>query len=467
MKAILGKLNGEWLPELARAAVPYCSQVDAAVAYIASTTHPLLTTCKEHGLKLTVYGLLDEHDAVAPSVLKELLAWGPSRAVARLIKGNFHAKVIWWRGYGAYVGSANLTEKAWFNNVEAGVFFPESELADSDIGPDLDAMFEYLGKHSLPVTDELVRKLQEFSRGRDDLVRHQRDLKVRFDREFGRLPDHRGMSGIPARGERVNRAAQFFVTEWMKTLQLMRGLRTEFSALGLRPAWVDTDAHPVVHFDQFLHAYYYSYIRDATGLDEDDDRSTIAKVDAAFQAHRANPAAALKKAALWWAALPRDCAGEEEFIRVTAPQLRRRLSREAVRTMQLDDFRAAFTDVNAFRMHARQVKNSEFGLPAGHHESIHERVTRLCTKIWSIRSPGGRTVRDVIEFVLWGDTPSDMEQRLWQATRDPAYRLPHFGPSSLGEAVGWARPDDFPPRNNRTNKALRALGHDIKLFSNG
>ncbi len=45
------------------------------------------------------------------------------------------------------------------------------------------------------------------------------------------------------------------------------------------------------------------------------------------------------------------------------------------------------------------------------------------------------------------------------------FQLRHFGQSSLGEAVGWARPDDYPPRNNRTNKALRALGHDVKLFS--
>ena len=42
--------------------------------------------------------------------MKELLAWGPSRAEARLVKGNFHAKVIWWRGFGAYVGSATIDD---------------------------------------------------------------------------------------------------------------------------------------------------------------------------------------------------------------------------------------------------------------------------------------------------------------------------------------------------------------------
>lgn len=131
--------------------------------------------------------------------------------------------------------------------------------------------------------------------------------------------------------------------------------------------------------------------------------------------------------------------------------------------------RRAFTEalryVNAFRMHARQIKNSEFGLPEEHHEKIDERVDRLCAWLWEQRSARGKTVRELLEFVLWGSAPSDMEQRLWMGVWGDEYRLPHFGQSTLGETVGWARPDDFPPRNNRTNKALRALGHDVKLFS--
>jgi hypothetical protein len=59
-----------------------------------------------------------------------------------------------------------------------------------------------------------------------------------------------------------------------------------------------------------------------------------------------------------------------------------------------------------------------------------------------------------------------MEQRLWLATHGE-WALPYIKKSTLGEAVGWARPDDYPPRNNRTNKALRALGHDVKLFYKG
>jgi hypothetical protein len=142
----------------------------------------------------------------------------------------------------------------------------------------------------------------------------------------------------------------------MNTLQLMRGLAKEFASLGVRPKWVDADAHPAVHFDQFLHAYYYDYVRGGGGggEDEDDDLSGLEKVDAFFNKHRAKPGDALKEAVRWWASLPSERYGEETFIRETAPEMRKRLSRDALSKMDLASFTEALRYVNAFRMHARQ-----------------------------------------------------------------------------------------------------------------
>lgn len=466
MRIVLGKLNDELLINLALRAGAFCSQVDAAVAYADGSDHPLLKSCKDKGLRLTYYGLLDDQGAVGVPFLKELLSWGPSKSEVRLVKGHFHAKVIWWRGFGAYVGSANLTHKAWFNNVEAGIFFDEAELAESGTGDAIDDMFQHLAEHSIPVTNEIVEKLEKLAHERRPIYEHEAKLKARFGQLFGHLPDNPGLTVKPAKGHKENKRLKRFATEWMQTLQLMRGLAKEFGSFGLRPVWVDADAHPAVHFDQFLHAYYYDYVRGGAGGDEEDDLSGLEKVEAFFTKHRANPGTALKEAARWWAALPNDRYGEEQFIRLTAPDMRRRLSREAVRTMDLSAFTEALRYVNAFRMHARQVRNVDLGLPPDHHETIEDRVDRLCRWLWDRRTPTGNTVRDVLEFVLWGSTPSDMEQRLWLGVWGEDYRLPHFGQSTLGEAVGWARPDDYPPRNNRTNKALRSLGHDVKLFAN-
>ena len=221
----------------------------------------------------------------------------------------------------------------------------------------------------------------------------------------------------------------------------------------------------MIHFDQFLHAYYYDYVRGGAGEEEDDELSGLEKVEGFFARNHANPETALKDAARWWASLPSDRYGEELFIRETAPTMKDRLAREAVRTMDLSAFREALRYVNVFRMHARQVKKVDLGLPPDHHESVDQRVDRLCEWLWSQRTATGKTIREVLEFVLWGSTPADMERHLWLGVWGNDFRLPHFGQSTLGEAVGWARPDDYPPRNNRTNKALRSLGHDVKLFS--
>jgi hypothetical protein len=59
-------------------------------------------------------------------------------------------------------------------------------------------------------------------------------------------------------------------------------------------------------------------------------------------------------------------------------------------------------------------RERRFGLPPDHHESIDQRVERLCAWLWKQRTPVGKTVRDVLEFVLWGFEPSDME-RGWVA----------------------------------------------------
>lgn len=465
MRVILGKLNDELLHNLAIAAAPFCTRVDAAVAYAHNKDHPFIEACKSKGLRLAFYGLLDEDDAVSPALLKELLAWGPNLAEVRLVKRNFHAKVIWWRGYGAYVGSANLTHKAWYHNVEAGIFFEESELLVNGVGADLNQMFDHLSAHSIPVTSELVEKLELLGRERHvQLEPHRKRLASHFDELFGHLPDNPALTVVPPKGRKENRSLQIFAVEWMKTLELMRGLARDFGRLGLRPKWVREDAHPAIHFDQFLHAYYYDYVRAANGVDDDDELSGIEKVEKFFSQHSANPGSALKEAARWWASLPSDPHGEEAFIRDIAPSMQTLLSRDAIRNMTSASLRDALRNVNAFRMHARQVKNSEFGLPASHRENIDGRVDRLCDWLWEQRTPAGKTVCEVLEFVLWGTTPAEMERRLWLGVWGEEYRLPHFGQSALGEAVGWARPGDYPPRNNRTNKALRALGHDVKLW---
>lgn len=470
MKAILGKLNDELLTNLMNKAMPFADSVQAAVAY--AQPHPFFETCKKHGLRLTYYGLLDEESAVSTALLRDLLNQGPSKVECRLVKGHFHPKVIWWRGFGAYVGSANLTHAAWFHNVEAGVFLDEDDLQTTGFGEQLDAMFDHLAANSVPLTKELLSKLESLAADRKGLNETKARLKSRFDTLFGDLPGNPALTVVPAKGHRENKALKNFVREWMETLEKLRGLAVEFAKLGKRPKWVDAHAHPVVHFDQFLHAYYYSFVRggDTDEDDEDDeevDDSTSAKIESFFDGHRANPAAALREGATWWAGLDIAPNGEDVFIRASAPEMIRLFSRESIRNWTKESFREALRNVNAFRMRARQTKNSVVQLPEGSKRNHDERITLLANHVWeNARTSNGRSPKEVFEFLIWGDTPQDMAQRLWLATHGE-WALPYVKKSTLGEAVGWARPDEYPPRNNRTNKALRALGHNVKLFYKG
>jgi len=77
------------------------------------------------------------------------------------------------------------------------------------------------------------------------------------------------------------------------------------------------------------------------------------------------------------------------------------------------------------------------------------------------RSREGRTVLELLNYVVWGN--GSVSARLWNAIRSDDWAIPHIGLSSLGEIVGWARPDEFPPRNMRTSKGLRALGYNVRI----
>ena len=461
MRVVMGELNGVRLLELMLGAAGKCSRVTAAVAY-ATQNNPFFDECQRQGTFLDFYGLLDEDAAVSIPVLQQMLRAGPLAVNPRLIKGHFHSKIIWWHGYGAYIGSANLTSYAWFTNVECGVFFDESEIIGHPLQTDLELQFDYLRKVSSTVTSELVKALDRLGPAERGVYVAKERLKSQFEEATKDIPGH---SGLTSYGSATKTTAfTQFTAEWNQTLQLLRGLSKDFHSLDKRPSWVAPTADPTVHFDQFLHAYYYVRVRD-----EHSDEETVKSVELvnrAYERNKSNRAGALQEAADWWASLPEAPYGEDVFIGETTPMMRNTFALTELKDWQLEDFQKVFFQVHAFKAHARQMKNTTLGLPAGTHETVEKRSDLVAKWLWELpREPSQMHIRDLLEFLIWGSSPASMVERLWQVTNDDRWRYDHFGPSTLGEAVGWARPDEFPPRNNRTNKALRSLGHDVRLFS--
>jgi phosphatidylserine/phosphatidylglycerophosphate/cardiolipin synthase-like enzyme len=108
----------------------------------------LFEWCWNNKIPLRFYGRLDDSVAVTTPILTSFLQRKSPNFICRLVQ-HHHAKVIWWRGFGVYIGSANLTGDAWYKNVEAGCFFPEEEIND-EMATDILEMFKVLDEHSTP-----------------------------------------------------------------------------------------------------------------------------------------------------------------------------------------------------------------------------------------------------------------------------------------------------------------------------
>ena len=96
---------------------------------------------------------------------------------------------------------------------------------------------------------------------------------------------------------------------------------------------------------------------------------------------------------------------------------------------------------------------------------LPDRVVHVAEWLFEQTSGNGSSVLQVIDFVLYGGPTEELSDRLWKAAFTDEWHVPQFGLSCLGEIVGWAMPDRFPPRNGRTSKALKALGFNVKVYS--
>ena len=119
--------------------------------------------------------------------------------------------------------------------------------------------------------------------------------------------------------------------------------------------------------------------------------------------------------------------------------------------------------VHAFREHASRVPHAELGLPSEPQEK-EVMIEALARRLYSARSANGKTVPQLIYQLLYSGTEERLAERLWEAHQSDDLKIPRLGPSTLGELVGWALPDRFPPRNGRTSKALRALGYNVSVY---
>jgi hypothetical protein len=451
MRLVAGGANGLYLREILDNADRHeVTRVDAAVAY-ASDERLLFDWCWERRerVSLRFWGRFDEGLPVAAPILRKFLNRQSPRYVCKLVR-MFHPKVIWWRGYGAYIGSANLTDAAWHNNFEAGLFLTDDELEAAGIATDLDHLFEKIDEHASPLTEELVKRVERRAVELGQRAQAQNEA----DNDFLDTDLVQRFEGLVRVTSKTAKARQrdAFLKEWISTLEILRSIASKVSKPENRPDWVSPDSPAGAQADQFLHAHYYQRTFDGQ----------TAAYERHFEETMRDPEAALNASIAWWKGLP-EGGDEQKTLNIVAPKLKVALSREGVDQMTEDGFAEVLWNVHASREYARRAANARLGLPEGQVLDNPTKSRALAGRVWNASSPPGEKVKSTLDFILYGGSPDEVPQRLWEALHDPKRRIEMLGISSLGEIVGWAMPDRYPPRNGRTSKALRSLGFDVKV----
>lgn len=451
MQLIMGGVNGEYLLELTEGARKDTEQVLAAVAY-ATESSLLFDWCLKNHKPLKFWGRFDETVPISIHILEKFITTASPNYVCKLIR-RFHAKVIWWKGYGVYLGSANLTNSAWYTNIEAGCFFKEYEIDNNEMRGELETFFKKVDEHSSPLTSELLTLLKNRSTSVNDHNKSDRDKKNKFN-DTNLVNKWDGL-GVFNKKKQHERDKEKFINEWNDTLQSIRGIATRVSDANNRPPWISSDTPSGALADQFLHAHYYNRTFEGNN----------ARYEEHFKKNTNDPAAALEDAINWWRSLESPPSKEDEMLNISAPKLRTLLSEEKLLSLSQDDLEFLCFNVHSIKDHARRVANDIVGLPGGRQYSIEEKASAFSEFLFQARSTEGVNIFEVLNMILYSGPKDDLPHRLWDAITRPRWRIDHLGISALGEIVGWALPDDFPPRNGRTSKALRSLGYDVTVHS--
>ena len=452
MKFVGGAINKQWLQNVLADAMGDCVRVRAAVAYANQDNMLLFEACQRAGKPLVYYGRYDHTVPVHPHVLKWFLDQKSPGLVCKLVPDILHAKVIWWEGAGVYLGSANLSERAWFSNIEAGVFIEHEEMIDQGLDVELEQFFDRVDSVSRELTMEHYQEIKQLADARSkDIDSRDYAAEQNFEKTR-RIPRNNGLAWVDS-GKPEQKHLTQFIKEWESTLQLMRDLGARVSRDENRPSWLSADVPAGAQADQFLHAYYYQRVREGSAH----------PYDQYFEANKNRPEQALQEIVAWWKSGAYDHDHEENTVYAWAPALRALLAKDKLLTLTEPDFVRLVSMVHAMRDHASKQQNTWLGLPAT--QQPHDlKVEAFAKRLFVIRSTDGKSAVETINYVLYGGATSDLAKRLWAGTRSATWRIPHMGLSSLGEIAGWAMPDVFPPRNMRSSKALRALGNNVSIY---
>lgn len=447
MKFIGNGLNHGYLRDILPGQSVGFDSVKAAIAYGGGDSE-LVKNCLQYKRRLDIWMRYDHTVPVKIPLLRKLLSHVGQNIFCYQVPDILHAKVIWWQGYGAYIGSANMTDRAWYSNIEAGLFLSDDDLYLHDMHAQLENFFDGLQnlKEAFPLTKEIIDELEQIQALRKP--EQELDAKAKQKRSIPVFDSLLSVDKVSAK----NRKKDSFQKEWHEALSYLRDIANR--VVDYRPAWVNADTPPAWQADQFLHAYYYNHVRDGHNYPFED----------LYQRNRSNPAGALSTELAWWKSLKEPPSSEDVNFEVNAPFIKQALAKDKIDQLSLDDFRLLCGYTHATLEHVKKVSLGMFGITDTTSMSVEDRINFFADWLWQQKTPNGLHVKEVLKEILYSGSDAKMWERLYRFGREDGHGLPHYGLNSLAEVIGWARPEAVPPRNGRTSKALRALGYNVNIY---
>ncbi|MGP9766285.1 phospholipase D-like domain-containing protein [Halomonas sp. AOP13-D3-9] len=441
------KLNGNYLRDVLPPKDSNVESVKAAIAY-GSDASTLLQNCLDNELRLDIWMRYDHTVPVSPNLLRILLANIGNNIFCNLVPDILHSKVIWWKGYGAYIGSANLTDRAWVTNIEFGVFLSEDDLSVDDSLAQLESFFENLASYEevFPLSEEIIIEQKKLYKLRKNKLKDldEASLKERKHKVWEGPATHI----TPEKAYDAHRTR--FIREWGDGLSYLRNIAKQ--APQYRPAWLNEDVPAEWQADQFLHAYYHNEVRDGAKHPYEDF----------YSYNKADPAKALQAGIQWWSMLPEPPSYEDDNCHRRAPIIYKLLAKEEIGQLNVEGFAEVCKANHSTADHVKRMRLAVLGIDDAH-TSLDERVEVFAEWLWAKKNQSGQTIKELLVYVMDSGKPEDIVDRLFEAAYNERRKFPHFGINQISEMTGWARPELCPPRNGRTSKGLRALGYDVKI----
>jgi hypothetical protein len=388
-----------------------------AAPYVTMTQE--LVEAASHGKSVRL--LVGLNESTSPKALSAV--HGLPNCAVRYFTHRFHAKIYLFNDE-ALIGSSNLTDGGLRSNREATICVDMPEDLD-----ELRTLFSELWESAQVLTNE---KLAAFTNISESVKRPWPDSNPRIEAAVGRAEPIN--SSVQSRKQTTER---MFLEDLRR--EVYEQYRPSFSEVtnilgenGFRRPELGS-VGPAYGTNRFLNWVRLTYVsgddawQSAPFRPTDDRRSEILRLGRE------------------WAETESDRSQiPEEYLDWLGNVLVAFGTRDSVDAASKESIMKGLLSVHAFSEQSRFVKGGTPNLP---------------TAFWKANNQDLDKVKGTIAYLIYGT--GDFIQRLHDVLFEPARKLGYFGRFCALELFGTVRPDECPPMNGRTAKALRYLGFNV------